>query len=259
MNAVIVIPARYQSSRFPGKPLAPIAGVSMIERVWRIAKAVKNAARVIVATDDQRIFDFCGKFGADVVMTPEECPNGTSRAYAAVQNLSAPPDVVVNFQGDAALTPPWVLEEIIARFADEKAKIVTPAVKLSPEQYQKLNTQKKAGSSSGTLVTFDKNFRALYFSKAMIPFVRHSQSSDLPVYRHIGIYGYRYAALEKYLTLEETPLEKAEGLEQLRALESGIDISVALVDYRGRTHWSVDRPEDVAEAEIIIAREGELY
>ena len=110
----------------------------------------------------------------------------------------------------------------------------------------------------GTLVVFDRNMNALYFSKTPIPFVRPNKLKELPLYRHIGLYAYRYETLANYLTLQPGPLEQVEGLEQLRALENGINVRVVLVDYRGRTHWSVDSPDDVSKVEAIIAREGEL-
>ena len=134
----------------------------------------------------------------------------------------------------------------------------TTATTLTFEQYETLKSKKAGGQVGGTLVTFDLNNNALYFSKAMIPFLRDKGDGQIPAYRHIGLYAYRMATLEHYLTLAPTPLEQAEKLEQLRALENGIPIKVVVVDYKGRTHWAVDSPDDVIVVESIIEKEGEL-
>ena len=258
MKTVIVIPARYGSTRFPGKPLAIILGKSLLERTWRIANSVKGVDEVYIATDDERIFQHATAFGAKLLMTPAECANGTERVLAALQLAKLKPDIIVNLQGDAVLTPPVVLEALIDELTKTtSADIATAATRLNQDQYNELVKQKSAGQPGGTLVTFDLNCRALYFSRSIIPFVRNA-SSPVPIYRHIGIYGYRYRALEKYVTLVPSPLELAEGLEQLRALENGMPIQVVEVDYNGRTHWSVDSPEDAKMAESLILREGEL-
>jgi 3-deoxy-manno-octulosonate cytidylyltransferase (CMP-KDO synthetase) len=257
MPAAIVIPARYASSRFPGKPLHAVAGVPMLERVWRIARSVPQAARVLVATDDERIFDFARVIGAEVVMTSPDCANGTERVHDAAVRADVTEDIILNLQGDAPLTPPWVLEAMIGEMVrDQTPEIVTPAVKLEGDVLEEFLAQKTKMPASGTTVVFDLNRNALYFSKAVLPFVR--KTGHAAVYRHIGLYGYRRAALARYVALAPAPLETAEGLEQLRALENGMSIRVSLVDYRGRTHWSIDAPEDAAVAEAIIAREGEL-
>lgn len=258
MNVVVVIPARYGSSRLPGKPLAMVAGRMLIERVWSIARAVKGATAVYVATDDQRIADAAQHFGATVIMTSEGCRNGTERVYEAVAGLAPAPDIVINFQGDTPLTPPWIIEPLIdAMVQDPSVMIATPMVRLSRAQYAAAAESKKQTPFSGTYVTFDSNYRALYFSKSLIPSVR-SGIENPPVYRHIGIYAYRYPLLAKYLALEPREFEIAEGLEQLRALEHGIPIRMVEVDYRGRTTWAVDSPEDVQEVEKILSREGEI-
>lgn len=260
MQSAIVIPARYGSSRFPGKPLAPICGMPMLERTWRIAKEAKPEI-LIIATDDDRIEEFAKGFGAQVVRTSENCSNGTERVCEALKKLGQSPDIVLNLQGDAVLTPPWVLSELIAAMKqDASVRLATPAAKLSLQQFNDLAAQKASGIVGGTLVVFDKNFNALYFSKSMIPFLRPgSTTSDAPLYRHIGLYAYTYETLKTYLELPVGPLEKVESLEQLRALENGIPIRVVPVDYRGRTHWSVDSPDDIARVEKIIAEQGELF
>ncbi len=258
MNTVIVIPARYSSSRFPGKPLAVVAGKTMLERTWLIATAVGNADRVVVATDDERISRQAQGFGAQVVMTPATCENGTERVYEAIQQLAELPEIVINLQGDALLTPPWAIEVLIdAMHRDDSVGMATIATRLKLDQYREMSKLKAEGIVSGTTVVFDRNCDALYFSKALIPFVRHPDE-NLPVYRHIGLYGYRLPALRQYLSLAPTPLEKVEGLEMLRMMENAFKIRVVPVDYRGRTHWSVDSKEDILLAEQIIVREGEL-
>ncbi|WBQ12806.1 3-deoxy-manno-octulosonate cytidylyltransferase [Hyphomonadaceae bacterium BL14] len=257
MSVIAVIPARYGSTRFPGKPLHAIAGVPMVERVRRLADAAGSVDRVLVATDDERIADSVHGFGGEAVMTPEACRNGTERAYEAVKAFARPDDVIVNLQGDAPLTPPWVIEAAAAAMAAEPGlQLATPAVALSDGAYDKLAEAKARGEVGGTSVVFDHAMNALYFSKAIIPFRRHRDAAR--IYKHIGLYAYRFAALEKLVALEPGPLELAESLEQLRALENGIPIRVVLTDYRGRTPWSVDSPRDAEIAAQIIAAEGEI-
>lgn len=259
MKCVVVIPARYGSTRFPGKPLANIAGKSMLLRVWSLARAVKGADEVLIATDDTRILEYAESIGARVVLTPAECANGTERTACALRAIEAEPEIVVNLQGDAVLTPPWVMEALIDRLRmHPESRIATPAVQLGWPQYRELEVNKARQQSSGTLVVFDARQQALYFSKSIIPFIRHSGDEAPPVYRHIGLYAYRHDALAEYLALPEGRLERAEGLEQLRALEHGMPVDVVVVDYKGRTHWSVDAPPDVQVVEEIITREGEL-
>jgi 3-deoxy-manno-octulosonate cytidylyltransferase (CMP-KDO synthetase) len=258
LETVIVIPARYGSTRFPGKPLALIRGKSLLCRTWSIAKAVRGVDEVIIATDDNRVAEHATAFGANVKMTEISCRNGTERVLQSLSTMKPKPNMVINLQGDAALTPPWVITELVkAMKKDPKITIATPAAKMSPLQYEQLAEKKLHDGSSGTMVVFDRDFNALYFSKALIPYVRN-ESEDAPIYRHIGIYGFRYPMLERFVELKPTPLEETEGLEQLRILENGFSINVVVVDYQGRTSWSVDTPEDAKIAEQIIEREGEL-
>lgn len=259
MDIAIVIPARYGSKRFPGKPMAPIRGVTLLHRVWLIARAVTGVSQVFVATDDDRVAEHARNFGAEVIMTSPECENGTVRVHQAMRSLAKPPDAVINFQGDAVLTPPWVLQGLVDAFqADPTAQLATPAVHLSWDELAELRKSKETTPFSGTVVVFDRSLNALYFSKTIIPSLRSVGGDKPPVYRHIGLYGYRMGTLDQLAALAPTPLEQAEGLEQLRALENGIPIRVVLTDYRGRTHWSVDSPEDATMVETLIARDGEL-
>jgi 3-deoxy-manno-octulosonate cytidylyltransferase (CMP-KDO synthetase) len=256
--AIIVIPARMASTRFPNKPLAKIAGRTMIERVWRIGKASGNANEVVIATDDEQLREFAIGFGAKVVMTNPDCLTGTDRVAEATRHLN-PNTIIFSLQGDAVLTPPWVIEKVLhAMLHDPSVQMATPAVRLKGQALLDFVASKKGGSSSGTTVTFNKKGDALYFSKAIIPYERNEMDPNRSVFRHIGLYAYRLQTLQRLSELPEGIFEKSEKLEQLRALENGIPIRVVEVDYRGRTHGSVDRPEDVAFVESVIAREGEL-
>jgi len=249
---LIIIPARMASTRFPNKPMALLAGKTMIERVWAIGKAVRCAADVMIATDDEGLREFAMGFGAKVVMTSSGCLTGTDRVAEAAQQYGHP--IVFSLQGDAVLTPPWVIEEVLRVMGEEPGvQMATPAVRLEGRALADFLESKEGGSSSGTTVTFDRKGDALYFSKAVIPY-----GKDRCVFRHIGLYAYRRETLLELSGLPEGRFEKAEKLEQLRALENGIPIRVVQVDYRGRTHGSVDRFEDVAFVESVIAREGEL-
>ncbi|MDD9912770.1 MAG: 3-deoxy-manno-octulosonate cytidylyltransferase [Alphaproteobacteria bacterium] len=259
MTTAIIIPARYGSTRFPGKPLHEIAGVAMLERVYRLAKQVNNVDGVYVATDDARIKTFVEGFGGQAVMTSESCPNGTARVWEAAQQLNPVPDIILNLQGDAPLTPPWVVQGLVDELqANADVPVATPATRMTEVAYEKLKAAKAAGEVSGTTVVTDKSGNAMYFSKSLIPFVRKKVGDVFPVMRHVGLYGYRKEALAQYFDLGETDLENIEGLEQLRYLYHGIPIRVVEVDYKGRTHWGVDSPEDAQRAEEIIAAEGEL-
>ena len=261
MQVAIIIPVRFGSTRFPGKPLVKISGRSMLERVWLIANAAHSSARIIIATDDQRIYSAAQQLGAEAMLTSSTCRNGSERVLEVLEKLRQTTfNVVVNFQGDAVLTPPWVLADLIKVFElRPNTRIATPALQLDRNSAFKLWDLKKTGSSSGTLVTFDKDHNALYFSKSFIPFIRNAaENGPLQVFRHIGLYAYRPETLKQLCLLPESRLERSEGLEQLRALENQIPIKVVPVDYRGRSHASVDNPEDVGLVEAIISTEGEL-
>jgi 3-deoxy-manno-octulosonate cytidylyltransferase (CMP-KDO synthetase) len=259
MDTIIVIPARYGSSRFPGKPLASIRGRSLLERVWRISKGVSGVNEVVVATDDSRIAAHVQSFGGRAVMTSESCRNGSERVFEAIEKLGISPKIVVNMQGDAVLMPPWVIGALVeAMQKDPTIQIATPAVRLSKEQYESLAATKAAGITSGTTVTFSKSGDALYFSKGIIPFARKLPEGEPPIFQHIGVYAYTSDSLKRYISLPVGMFEEMEQLEQLRALENGIPIRVVPVSFKGRTMWSVDNPQDVARVEAIIDAEGEL-
>lgn len=258
-DAIIIIPARYDSSRFPGKPLALVNGYTMIERVWRIACCCQKANGVYIATDSEKIASHVSGFGANVLMTSPSCPTGTDRVAEAAAQLVTDDTIVISFQGDAVLTPPWIIDDIIEALRDNfQAGVATPAVKLFGTTLTDFLNHKKVSPSSGTTVTFDKNGMALYFSKQPIPYLYNNDLPNATLYRHIGLYGYRFKTLKLLQALPQSPLEKQEKLEQLRALENGIPIKVITVDYKGRSHGSIDTVQDVKVVERIIAEEGEL-
>ncbi len=257
-SAVIVIPARMASTRFPNKPLALISGKPMIQRVWEIASAVTQADQVVIATDDPALKTAAESFGATVLMTSPDCLTGTDRVAEAAQKLPKA-SIFFNLQGDAVLTPPWVIASMLdVMLKDQSIEMATPAVRLTGRALSDFIQSKQGGSSSGTTLTFDRKGNAMYFSKALIPYCRDNNSPDRIVYRHIGLYAYRRECLFRLQSLPEGVFEKSEKLEQLRALENGIAIRVVTVDYKGRTHGSVDRPEDISFIESVIEREGEL-
>lgn len=255
---IIVIPARYHSSRFPGKPLALIKRHSLIYRVWSIAKTIKGVDEVYIVTDHEDIQRHASGFDAKVWMTGDH-RNGTERCFAALSFLDTKPEIVLNLQGDAVLTPPWVIQALMDTMsANKKLEITTPATLISRKSYSLMQKAKLKSEVGGTMVVCDKDLNALYFSKSMIPYLRNTQMKCPPLYRHIGLYAYRYPALERYISLSPTPLEKLEGLEQLRVLENGQPIRVVLVDYKGYAHASIDSPEDVTRVERLIETQGEL-
>lgn len=268
MRAVVVIPARYGSTRLPGKPLTLIAGQTMLSRVYGIACAAAQAngdTDVVVATDDARIGAHCDEIGAPWVMTPASCPSGTDRALAALGQLKHAYGRVINLQGDAPLIPPDFVTALLNAFEiDPAIEVVTPAVRLSWAELDGLRAQKQDSPFSGTCVVVDTHGKARWFSKQIIPAIRNEallrrRGSLSPVLRHVGLYGYTLKMLQTYATLPAGHYERLEGLEQLRILEHGHSIGVVQVDYRGRAAMSgVDSPRDVARAEALIARHGEL-
>ena len=268
MRAAVIIPARYGSSRLPGKPLTLIAGRTMLSRVYGIARAAARLHQdidLVVATDDARIGAHCDEIGANWVMTPKSCPSGTDRALAALRQVPGSFDVVINLQGDAPLTPPDFITAMLRAFeADPGIEVVTPAVRLTWPELDRLRAQKLEAPFSGTCVVVDPNANARWFSKQIIPAMRgeealRRQDGLSPVLRHVGLYGYTHKMLETYVSLPLGHYEQLEGLEQLRLLEHGYGIRVVEVDYRDRAAMSgVDSREDVARAETLIARHGEL-
>ncbi|MFV1494363.1 manno-octulosonate cytidylyltransferase [Phaeobacter sp. JH18-32] len=264
MSVLIVIPARYASTRYPGKPLVALTGSSgesqtLIERSWRAAMAVNGVDRVVVATDDDRIRDAATGFGAEVVMTSESCANGTERCAEALDKLGGDYDIVVNLQGDAPLTPHWFIEDLIVglRGAPDKG-LATPVLCCDGATLNSLLADRKAGRVGGTTAVFGSDHNALYFSKEVVPFTSETYGSDqeTPVFHHVGVYAYRPDVLSAYPGWPVGPLETLEGLEQLRFLENGRKILCVEVEARGREFWELNNPEDVPRIEAMMKKMG---
>lgn len=262
-NFAILIPARFASQRFPGKPLAILRGAdgarqSLIERSWRAAVAVADPASIWVATDDRRIADAVTGFGGQVVMTPSGCRNGTERCAAALDELGDIAPIIVNLQGDAPLTPDFVVADLVkALQADEQAVMTTPAVRCSPSLYRHLVHDQAEGRVGGTTVVFNRELRALYFSKRVIPHVAADRSdAHSHVYLHLGVYAYRPDALRRYVATPPSPLEQLEGLEQLRFLETGGVIRVVEFEPIGWDCIELNNPEDIPAIEAVLQQRG---
>ncbi len=262
MTVLIAIPARYASTRYPGKPLVELRGPdgvkSLIRRSWEAAMGVAGVDRVVVATDDTRIKDHAEAFGAEVVMTSSFCQNGTERCAEVAQHLPGY-DIVVNLQGDAPLTPAWFVEDLIAGLlADPAADIATPVLRCDGRAVAGFLTDRREGRVGGTTAVFGAGMRGLYFSKEVIPFTGQVYADDAPtpVFHHVGVYAYRPAALAAYPAWPVGPLETVEGLEQLRFLENGRAVLCVEVQARGRQFWELNNPSDVARIEAMMAEMG---
>jgi 3-deoxy-manno-octulosonate cytidylyltransferase (CMP-KDO synthetase) len=262
MSVLIAIPARYASTRYPGKPLVELRGPdgtkTLIHRSWDAAMAVAGVDRVVVATDDTRIKDHAESFGAEVVMTSSAAQNGTERCAEVAQHLPGF-DVVVNLQGDAPLTPAWFVEDLIAGLqADAGADIATPVLRCDGRAVAGFLADRREGRVGGTTAVFGAGMRGLYFSKEVIPYTGLVYGDDeaTPVFHHVGVYAYRPAALAAYPTWPVGPLETLEGLEQLRFLENGRAVLCVEVQARGRQFWELNNPSDVARIEAMLAEMG---
>ena len=263
MDSVILIPARYQSSRFPGKPLVDLRGASgsakpLIQRSVEAARRVAGVSGVFVTTDDERIADACAGFGVGVIMTSPDCRNGTERCAEALAQLHNP-ELVINFQGDALLTPPGFVEALIARMANDRdALVATPAMRLRSEEVRVLQAEEAAGRVGGTTVVTDAQGYALYFSKRLIPHLpeRALDAEMSPVRLHVGVYAYRPEALEHYAATPVSELELLEGLEQLRFLAAGVRVGVVDVATPPFALRELNNPEDIAPIEQALAEAG---
>ncbi len=264
MSVLIAIPARYASSRYPGKPLVPLTGVNgtamtLIERSWRAACSVSGVDRVVVATDDDRIRDVAQGFGAEVVMTSESCGNGTERCAETHAALGGGYDIVVNLQGDAPLTPHWFVEDLVKGLrAAPDAGVATPVLRCDGDALNGLLNDRKHGRVGGTTAVFGADRTALYFSKEVIPFTSETYASadPTPVFHHVGVYAYRPDALAAYPGWPTGPLETLEGLEQLRFMENGRKVLCVEVEARNRQFWELNNPQDVAKIEDMMAAMG---
>ena len=241
MKILCVIPARYASTRLPGKPLADIAGKPMICRVYEQAVQAKSLAGVLAAVDDQRVYDAVVQNGGQAMMTSPDHPTGTDRldeVAAAYPDM----DLIINVQGDEPLIDPELIDELAAVFDEDPqlqmATVMTP-----------MSTQAEMQNPNNVKVVTDKKGYALYFSRSLLPYPRGPHGR--PVYKHIGIYAYKRDFLLRYAQMEPTPLEQTESLEQLRALENGYRIRVIETD---RRFVGVDTPEDLAEVNGIFKK-----
>lgn len=242
-KAVGIIPARWSSTRFPGKPLHLIAGKPLLQRVWERCMKAKSLHSVIVATDDMRIADAAFDWGAEVALTSENHRSGTDR-IAEVARKAKEFEFIVNIQGDEPLIEPRLIDRIIGKLrSDPAVEIVTAA--------HSFESQKDAQSPHQVKVVVDVAGNALYFSRVPIPFHGNDRSLSL---RHQGIYGFRRDALLQFVKWKPAPLERAESLEQLRALENGVKVHV-LITAKGSP--GIDTPADAKTLEKKLARAGQ--
>ena len=239
MKSVIVIPARYGATRFPGKCLARIEGRPMIQWVWEAACKSKLTEQVIIATDDEKIADTAAKFGADVMMTKKSHRSGTDRVAEVADKISA--HLYVNVQGDEPLLSPTAVDELI------RSMMESPRVPIGTLA-NRIETEAEWRSPEVVKVAFNRHNEALYFSRSPLPFQRVFDPKA-KLYRHVGIYAYRARALTTFVSLKPSPLEVAENLEQLRALEHGLIIQVIETKYRC---LGVDTPADLARVEAVL-------
>jgi 3-deoxy-manno-octulosonate cytidylyltransferase (CMP-KDO synthetase) len=263
-KTVIIIPARYGSKRFEGKPLAVIVGStgvgrSLIQRSWDTACEVPGIDDIFVATDDKRIAQAVWDFGGQVIMTSDTCRNGTERVAEALQGLATRADIVVNLQGDALLTPPWFITRLIEEMKrDHEIQMATPVLKCDGYTLNLFLEDRRNGKVGGTTAVFDNNCDALYFSKEVLPFTEKLYLGDAqsPVYHHVGAYAYRPKALAQYLGWPEGVLETLEGLEQLRFLEQAVKVRCVPVEGKGRVFWELNNPVDVERIESVLKQNG---
>lgn len=242
MNSLGIIPARYESTRFPGKPLIMIEGRSMIRRVFEQASLCRELSRVVVATDHRGIFDHVLEFGGEAVLTVSTHKSGTERCAEALEIIMAAGseafDVVVNIQGDEPFISPGQISEVIHALGDPGTSIASLV--------RRIRTAADIVDPNVVKVVFDTRHHVLYFSRSAIPFERqrpdHPSAGITPVFEHVGIYGFRAAILPELVRLPESSLERAESLEQLRWLQNGYHIVVAETDYES---ISIDSPADL--------------
>jgi 3-deoxy-manno-octulosonate cytidylyltransferase (CMP-KDO synthetase) len=244
MNVVGVIPARYASTRFPGKPICPILGKPMIQWVYERASLARGLDAVLVATDDERIEHAVRLFGGEVVMTSPSCPSGSDRVWLAVRDK--PVSLILNIQGDEPTLEPASLEALLDLMASHSKLGLGTLV--SP-----IRSQKDFRNPNVVKVALGEGGRCLYFSRSPIPFLRGRQPKVEQVFRHVGLYAFRRDLLEAFTSWPPSKLETTEGLEQLRALEHGVEVRAAVVEWPG---CAVDAPEDVAVAEAMLLRQA---
>ncbi len=234
-----VIPARYKSTRLPGKMLCDILGKSLIQRTYENTRSHPLFDSVVVATDEKLIFDHVRGFGGEVVMTSSSCLTGTDRVAEAVEKHYADADIVVNVQGDEPLLGQGVVEGIVGLLLSKEDAVMSTAA--TP-----ITDLRELSDSSVVKCVFDVNGKALYFSRSPLPFGHKEGDEIAGYYRHLGVYGFKAPFLRQFASLKQTPLQKAEGLEQLKVLEHGYSIHVCVVQDDG---VGVDTPEDLKRIE----------
>lgn len=260
MKTAIIIPARYGSTRFPGKPLAKIGGKTMLERVVDIGRKASQGKDITlaVATEDDRIADHCKDIGVECIMTSDHCATGSDRVLEAANKLEDF-DVIIGLQGDAPFTPPEAIEHIIMAFEkNPNAQVVTPVINLRWEELDSLRKAKETTPFSGTTCIRSDDGRAIWFSKNIIPAIRKENRGDefSPVYQHLGIYGFCKDVLEDFVSWPQGRYEVLEGLEQLRLLENGVNVQTVVIDVdAGLAQAGIDSPEDLERAEKILAKQ----
>ncbi len=238
MKIIGIIPARYDSTRFPAKPLVDISGKSMIQRVYEQAKKSKSLADVIIATDDVRIEEHVKTFGGNVIMTKKSHQSGTDRCFETIQKYTGSADVIINIQGDEPFIHPEQIDLLASCFNSDTIQIATLVKQINNyEELFNINIPK---------VILNKVGEAIYFSRQTLPYVREQKQTDWlqsqTFYKHIGIYGYTAKVLSEITILKQSSLELAEGLEQLRWIENGYKIKVEITDFES---IAIDVPEDL--------------
>lgn len=243
-----IIPARYASTRFPGKPLIDIEGKTMLQRVYEQAAKSRSLAKVVVATDDDRIYEHVKSFGGDVVMTASHHPSGTDRCLDALQQLNEDYKYVVNIQGDEPFIEPQQIDELVAVLNDGTTELATQMIAV--DSYEILFDKGEVK------IVLNTNNEALYFSRMVIPFIKEVEEKEWhkhhQYYRHVGMYAYRTDILKAIAALPVSPLEKAESLEQLRWIENGFTIKCVITKYESHC---IDTPEDVTKVLRIMKHE----
>ena len=250
MKFVGIIPARYASTRFPGKPLAMLGGKPVIQRVYEQVRGCFDD--LYVATDDERIFTAVQSFGGNAVMTSEDCKNGTERCLDAYRRLGLECDVIVNIQGDEPFIQPRQVNSLKECFDTEGTDIATLV-----KPFETADGLERLECPNSPKVVFDENGFAIYFSRSVVPYLRGVEKSEWlnvhTFYKHLGIYAYRADILEDLTTLPQSPLEKAESLEQLRWLENGYRIKIGVTDIET---IGIDTPDDLERAKEFAATVG---
>ncbi|MDR6116743.1 MULTISPECIES: 3-deoxy-manno-octulosonate cytidylyltransferase [unclassified Sphingomonas] len=264
---LIVVPARFGSTRLPGKPLIPIAGHSLLARVAHVARAAAEMAGrcdVVIATDDPRVADHAASLGYPVTMTASNISSGSGRAFAAAMQHDKRPDIVVNLQGDTPFIPAAMVAALISAARENMAACVTPVVRLDWKALDAMRAHKQRSPFSGTTCVRNSVGKALWFSKEVIPAIRdeaalREQESFSPIFRHLGLYAYRLEALERFEAEAPSRYEQLEGLEQLRFLEMGLDVQTIEVTPPDHAMSGIDTAEDILMAEALIRRFGDPH